>query len=222
MEIQSINIKKLAKYSVEEVLRTNTDAPGFVFLDFGKSLSSYKLREIMVNLKKELSSITINKYDKKLSYHWLVRFDQQENTPFHIDNAEDESFLMLGYEPSEITSELYIADYHKFATNNEFAPTDYLRNFTPVFKEEESLLLPFITKIASFHKNTYKIVLINNSKPKPVAKTLGVFHKAQIVRQDLKKSRIVNSMIINMIPTNKIIDNEPDENEFLKTAIISK
>ncbi|WFO17676.1 hypothetical protein M601_008580 [Cellulophaga baltica 4] len=52
MEIQSINIKKLAKYSVEEVFRTNTDAPGFVLLDFGKSLSSYKLREIMVSLKK--------------------------------------------------------------------------------------------------------------------------------------------------------------------------
>ncbi|MBA6316055.1 hypothetical protein [Cellulophaga baltica] len=222
MEIQSINIKKLAKYSVEEVFRANTDAPGFVLLDFGKSLSSYKLREIMVNLKKELSSFTISEYNKKLSYHWLVRFDQQEDTPFHVDNAAEESFLMLGYEPSEIASELYIADYHKFATNNEFAPTDYLRNFTPVYQEDESLLRPFSTKIASFHKDTYKIVLINNSKPKPVANTLGVFHKAKIVRKDLKKSRIVNSMIINMLPANKIIDNEPDEEEFLKTALISK
>ncbi|WP_435654528.1 hypothetical protein [Cellulophaga baltica] len=222
MEIQSINIKKLAKYSVEEVFRTNTDAPGFVLLDFGKSLSSYKLREIMVSLKKELSSFTISEYNKKLSYHWLVRFDQQEDTPFHLDNAAEESFLMLGYEPSEIRSELYIADYHKFATNNEFAPTDYLRNFTPVYKEDESLLQPFSTKIASFYKDTYKIVLINNSKPKPVANTLGVFHKAKIVSKDLKKSRIVNSMIINMLPANKIIDNEPDEEEFLKTALISK
>jgi hypothetical protein len=39
----------------------------------------------MVDLKNELSFIV--KYDKKLSYHWLVRFDQQVNTPFHVDNA---------------------------------------------------------------------------------------------------------------------------------------
>jgi hypothetical protein len=48
---------------------------------------------------------------KKLSYHWLVRFDQQVNTPFHVDNAADQSFLMLGYEPSEIESELHIYKY---------------------------------------------------------------------------------------------------------------
>jgi hypothetical protein len=36
------------------------------------------------------------------SYHWLVRFDQQVNTPFHVDI--DQSFLMLGYEPSEKVS----------------------------------------------------------------------------------------------------------------------
>jgi hypothetical protein len=33
----------------------------------------------MVDLKNELSKFTIVKYDKKLSYHWLVRFDQQIN-----------------------------------------------------------------------------------------------------------------------------------------------
>jgi hypothetical protein len=48
----------------------------------------------MVDLKNELSKFTIVKYDKKLSYHWFVRFDQQVNT-FHVDNAADQSFLML-------------------------------------------------------------------------------------------------------------------------------
>jgi hypothetical protein len=56
------------------------------------------------------SSLLLNM--TKLSYHWLVRFDQQVNTPF-VDNAADQSFLMLGYEPSE--SELHIADYYKYA-----------------------------------------------------------------------------------------------------------
>jgi hypothetical protein len=70
----------------------------------------------MVDLKNELSFIV--KYDKKLSYHWLVRFDQQVNTPFHVDNAADQSFLMLGYEPSEIESELHIADYYKYANES--------------------------------------------------------------------------------------------------------
>jgi hypothetical protein len=55
------------------------------------------------------SSLLLNMTKIKLSL--AVRFDQQVNT-FHVDNAADQSFLMLGYEPSEIESELHIADYY--------------------------------------------------------------------------------------------------------------
>jgi hypothetical protein len=73
------------------------------------------------------SSLLLN-MTKKLSYHWLVRFDQQVNTPFHVDNAADQSFLMLGYEPSEIESELHIADYYKYANESGTATKDYLKS----------------------------------------------------------------------------------------------
>jgi len=165
MEITEINIKKIAQYCFENVFRTTTNKPGFVYLDFGVNLNSTQLRNIMVDLKNELSKYTRKHFSKKLSYHWLVRFDQQVNTPFHIDNAGEESLLMLGYEPSEIESELYLADYFKYAKNSAAAPKNYLEAFTPVFKEDKSLLTPYVIKLRPFNKHTYKIVLINNSNP---------------------------------------------------------
>ncbi|MCM4169982.1 hypothetical protein DHD32_00705 [Arenibacter sp. TNZ] len=222
MEIQHINTKKIAQYCINNVFRTNTDEPGFIHFDFGKNITPYQLRSIMVDLKKELSKLTSVHFDKKLSYHWLVRFDQQVNTPFHVDNAENQSFLMLGYEPSEIESELHIADYYSYAKESQAAPKDYLKNFTPIFKDDESLLAPYTTKVKSFNKDSYKIVLINNSNPKSSPETLGVFHKALIVKSDLEKSRIVNSMVLNMLPKGKIDHDQLNEEKFLNTDVISK
>ena len=222
MEIKEVNIKEIAEHCVENVFRTNTDAPGFVHLDFGKDSTSLQLRTIMVALKKELSAFTTRRFNKKLSYHWLVRFDQQVSTPFHLDNAEDQSFLMLGYQPSEVESELYIADYYKYASDKKEASETYLKNFIPVFKGDEAILKPYITKLASFNKHTYKIVLINNSNPKQSRETLGVFHKAKIKKPDLNKSRIVNSMIFNMLSIDNTIEDEKKENAFLSTNRISK
>ncbi|WP_026838542.1 hypothetical protein [Gillisia sp. JM1] len=222
MEIKEVNIENIAQYCIENVFRTTTDKSGFVHLDFGKDIDSYQFRGIMVDLKKELSKYTSKQFNKKLTYHWLVRFDQQVNTPYHIDNAGDQSFLMLGYEPSEIDSELYLADYFKYSNEGEARPTDYLKNFSPVFIKDESLLAPYITKVKPFEKDTYKIVLINNSNPKLDRETLGVFHRARIVKPDLNKSRIVNSMIMNMLPEDENNESEINEKEFIMTDIISK
>ncbi|AUC23057.1 hypothetical protein BTO15_13565 [Polaribacter sejongensis] len=222
MKIKEVNIKKIAEHCIENVFRTNTNSPGFVYLDFGENRTSSELRAIMVALKNELSVFTLRRFNKELSYHWLVRFDQQVSTPFHLDNAEDQSFLMLGYEPSAIESELYIADYYKYANDHKEASEEYLKNFTPVFKEDEAILTPYITKLASFDKHTYKIVLINNSNPKQGRETLGVFHKAKIVKPDLNKSRTVNSMIFNMLSKDNNIEDQKKEHAFLNTDIISK
>jgi len=222
MEITEVNIKKMAQYCFENVFRTTTDKPGFVYLDFGTDLNSTLLRSIMVDLKKELSKYTNKHFSKRLSYHWLVRFDQQVNTPFHIDNAGEESFLMLGYEPSEVECELYLADYFKYAKNSGEAPKNFLEAFTPVFKENEALLTPYITKLSPFLEYTYKIVLINNSNPVLRNDTFGVFHKAKIVEPNLQKSRIVNSALINMSSNNEAEENETSEQDFIKTEVISK
>jgi hypothetical protein len=41
---------------------------------------------------------------------------------------------MLGYEPSEIESELHIADYYKYANESSTATKDYLKKFTQYLK----------------------------------------------------------------------------------------
>jgi adenylate kinase family enzyme len=222
MEIQDINIKEITQQCIKNVFRTNTNEVGFIHLDFGNTLTPYQFRSIMVDLKNELSKFTAVKYDKKLSYHWLVRFDQQVNTPFHVDNAADQSFLMLGYEPSEIESELHIADYYKYANESNAATKDYLKKFTPIFRDEESELAPYATKVNLVQSDSFTIVLINNSNPKSAPETLGVHHKAVIVKPDLSKSRIVNSMVLNMLPKGPINDNELNDEEFLNNGVISK
>jgi hypothetical protein len=222
MEIQDINIKKITQQCINNVFRTNTNEAGFVHLDFGKNLTPYQFRSIMVDLKKELSKFTVVEYDKELSYHWLVRFDQQVNTPFHVDNAADQSLLMLGYEPTEIESELHIADYYKYANESKAATKDYLKNFTPIFKDEESELAPYTTKVKLAQSDSYEVVLINNSNPKSAPETLGMFHKAVISKVDLSKSRVVNSMVLNMLPKGTINGNELSDKEFLDNGVISK
>jgi hypothetical protein len=79
----------------------------------------------MVDLKNELSKFTIVKYDKKLSIGLYVL--TSKSIPFHVDNAAI-NLLMLGYEPSEIESELHIADYYKYANESKAATKDYLKS----------------------------------------------------------------------------------------------
>lgn len=221
MEIKEVNIKNIAQYCIDNVFRTNTDKAGFVYLDFGKQIGSRKLRTIMVELKTELSKFTTNRFNKILTYQWLGRFDQQVNTPYHLDNAGDQSILMLGYEPSEIESELYLADYDKFSKESEAARKDYSVKFNPIIKEKESVLKPYIIEVKPFDKDTYKIILINNSNSKSNSETLGVFHMARIIKPDLNKSRVINSMMLNMVPEGENSEKRISENEFKNTDFIS-
>lgn len=221
MEVKNETIKQLAKKSFNTVFRTTTEAPGFVHLVFSEQFAPYHFRSILTELKKELSALTVSKFNKKLDYHWLIRFDQQVNTSFHVDNAADQSILMLGYEPSEIESELQIADYHAYAETYK-TPEDYYSIFSPIFKEEADLLKPFTSKISTANKNKYSIVMMNNSSPKPNVDTLGVFHKARILNKDLSKSRIVNSMVLNVVAADKITEDQKKENHFLNNNLISK
>jgi hypothetical protein len=222
MEKLSVDIKAIAKNAIRDVFRTDTSKPGFIHIDLGEESSSSELRATMVALKKELSSYTKATYDRPLSYHWLVRFDQQVNTPFHVDNAANQSFLMLGYEPTPIQSELYIGDYHKYARECKDAPKSYLKDFTPVFENNHEHLKPYITKVETLSNNSYSIVLINNSVPTNHKETLGAFHKATMRSQDFSKERVVNSMIMNMLAEHEEALNEPDEQRFITTSEISK
>ncbi|WP_324023518.1 hypothetical protein QSV08_11700 [Maribacter sp. BPC-D8] len=221
MEVNDVTIKKVASQCFRNVFRTSTAETGFYHIDLGKNSTPFEFRTFMTDLKKELSTLSASTFNKNLSYHWLVRFDQQVNTPFHIDNAGHQSFLLLGYEPTEIESELHLADYHKYANDSDDAE-NFAANFTPVFKGDEALLAPYVTKISAIKKDTYSIVIMNNSSPQVHQETLGVFHKAVIIKQDLSKSRIVNSMVLNMTTDDETVEDRYREEKFLNNTAISK
>lgn len=182
----------------EAVFRTETTPPGFYLLDLGPNVSSFQLREVMVMMKKNLSSLTKDRFGKSLGYQWLGRFDQQVSTKYHLDNAPNQSFLMLGYEPTDIESELYIADYVKFSLDRGIAPSDFFEHYNPIYSDHEDSLNPYVSQVEPFNKNSFKIVLINNSNGQPPCDTLGVLHMARMIKPDLEKRRIVNSMMLSM------------------------
>jgi hypothetical protein len=169
----------------------------------------------MVEMKNYFSALTKRSFDKTLNYQWLGRFDQQANTRYHLDNASNQSFLMLGYEPTEIESELYIADYVEFSRDREIEPAEFFEKFNPGFSDNEEILKPYSTRIKPFQKESCKIVLINNSNCQPECDTLGVLHMAKIKQPDLEKSRVVNSMMLKMVSK----ENESEENDMEKTFL---
>ena len=176
----------------------------------------------MVDLKKGLSILTKNSFGKSLKYEWLGRFDQQVDTKFHLDNSANESFLLLGYEPTEIESELYIADYVKCALDHGIEPAKYFDRFNPVIADHAEILEPYTKKIPGFRKDSFRIVLINNSNSQPECETLGVLHMARIKNADADKSRIVNSMMLTMVWEKCGAKEKDAEKSFLLTDNISK
>lgn len=222
MDIQKIDLKSIVQHCINHVFRTTTDKDGFVLLDFGSQIDSFQLRAIMVDLKVGLSQYTKAQFNKTLSYQWLGRFDQQVSTKYHLDNAGDQSFLMLGYEPSEIESELFLADYVQFSQNNDTNPADYFNKFNPIFKDNETVLKPYIKEVKPFNTATYKIVLINNSNSMSDCETLGVLHMARIKNPDLSKSRVINSMMLSMLKESEIVVNEISVEDFKTTNLVSK
>ena len=221
MNVKKETIAQLAEKSFKSVFRTTTEAPGFVHFIFNKEeFTPFQFRALMIALKKEISKRILSTYQQKLSNHWLVCFDQQVDTPFHVDNAAAHSILMLGYEPSEVASELHLADYHAYAHKTFRNPSAYFHKFTPIFKDDEEKLTPFSTKININTEEQYSIVIMNNSSPTLEATTLGMFHKAVMLTKDAKKSRIVNSMVLNIVPEESLTDDTEKENQFLHHTLM--
>lgn len=204
------------------VFREKFDKPGFAVITFEDTMASKSLRNQMVYLKKALSEKCEKVFGYELDYYWLGRFNQQTTTKYHRDNAPENSFLMLGYEPSLIESKLYLADYSKLVQDKKIPANEYYELHNPIFTEGETLLQPYINEVEKFDRNAYKIVLINNSDLSN-NKTFGVLHKAEIINKDLSKDRVINSMMLYLkadeAPNKKTIYTET---EFIETDLISR
>ena len=106
--------------------RTDFDAPGFCLVNVGGSIGSVAFRQLMVDFKREMTAIHMSTSSDSLIYLSVARFDQQESTKPHLDGGPDQCFLMLGYEPSEIPSELEITDYAKCAFDLKLTPKEFM------------------------------------------------------------------------------------------------
>lgn len=166
----------------DQVWRDSIDTgSGYYLLDAGV-LSSQALRKRMFEIKDMFNEF------QPFGIYSLTRFDQQETTRFHQDGGPDFNILILGYEPSNVRSRLYIAD-HVRAANASSVTTQHI--ISEAMYGGEDFLVGHIMKLPYFKADHSYILIINNSKE------LGVMHKA-IIDKNPKELRIVNSIMLNL------------------------
>ena len=216
-KISRLEIDKI--YS--SVFRKSYDEFGFIILTFEREMNSLLLRKLMIKIKEELSKKCQDEFEEALDFYWLGRFNQQNTTKYHRDNAPKDSYLMLGYEPTKVESKLSFADYHQLVVEKNIPIDKYYDLHNPIFKDGEELLKPYINLVENFDKTAYKIVLMNNSDLTS-KKTCGVLHKAEIVKKDLTESRVINSIMLYLKPLDAPNSKTKEEEiEFLETNEIS-
>ena len=188
----------VAQRAYDLVWRFDFTAPGFCVLDAG-AVDSHTLRAWMAHLKRLLSEISERRTGKPFLFRSMARFDQQETTKFHLDGAPDQSMLMLGYEPSQVQSRLFLGDYTRAAFDLRITPQQFLQDYNPMFRKGEEHLARYATELPQPEPGHARILLINNSSlaySEARTNPLGVMHKAIIVTPDEAKRRIVNSTML--------------------------
>ena len=202
--------------------RFDFTAPGFCLLDLGSGVDSHTQRSWMVSLKGRMSEVGVNRGGKPFVFASMARFDQQVTTKFHLDGAPAQSMLILGYEPSNLGSRLFLGDYTRAALDLDITPQQFLNDFNPMYKKGEEMLSRYVTELPQPAKDHSRILVVNNSfLPFTEDRTnpLGVMHKAIIVTPNDAESRIVNSTMVVMEGEEISADKQE---EFVATDKISK
>ncbi|MDI5920108.1 hypothetical protein QLQ86_04815 [Halomonas sp. LR5S13] len=219
-------LRSIADDIYRRTCRVNFDRPGFCVLPLGRDIDSVDLRQVMVDLKREMAAIHESTTGNTLAYLSAARFDQQETTRPHLDGGPDECFLMLGYEPSAIDSDIEIFDYAKCAFDHDLSPNEFMARYNPMFKPGHDLLRPYKTRVPCFSSTDYQVLCINNScspysESQPAWQ--GTLHAATIAPPDESKRRVINSTMIVSVPagTPDFID-DYQLNDFLTTSAVRR
>src|SRR3954453_17595156 len=104
------------------VLRTSLERPGWALLDAGGLAPGRDSRTRVVEFGRELDRYYRRHHGAGLVFLSMSRFDQQTPTRPHRDGGPDASVLLLGYEPSEVPSRLYLLDYTRAARDRGLTP----------------------------------------------------------------------------------------------------
>lgn len=131
---------EIAEAVYNRVFRTDFSQPGFALIDRGRNFGSETQRQLMIDLKYELSQLERKHRGHELVYQSLTRFDQQVKTKPHRDDDRNESILVLGYGPSLIETRLGMSDYSKCAHDRGMTPAEFLKQFNPMFSDGQDRL----------------------------------------------------------------------------------
>src|SRR5262249_2112354 len=104
----SAEMQSLSETVAAAVFRTDLSLPGFALIDLGASLTAAEFRSLLIALTEGLRAAYQRTFGRPLVYLSLGRFDQQVSTEAHLDGGPDESILILGYEPTEVISRLFL------------------------------------------------------------------------------------------------------------------
>ncbi|HBJ35601.1 MAG TPA: hypothetical protein DDZ51_12805 [Planctomycetaceae bacterium] len=222
----SLDAQSIAADVYDRTCRTSFDQPGFCVVNVGDTIGSVAFRQLMADIKREMAAIHSLKTGKTLIYLSVARFDQQESTKPHLDGGPDECFLMLGYEPSEIESEIEISDYTKCAFDLGLTPKEFMAKHNPMFKAGHEMLRPYTTRVVCFSPSSFQIVCINNSSApfsSSSAHWQGTLHTAKILAPDESKRRVINStMIASAAPGSIDQVDEATLNHFIHTSEVKR
>ena len=215
----------LAEKVFAQGFRREFDRPGFALLSLETPITSHALREFLFALKAALSECCRRTTGRSLVVFGLSRFDQQNSTRFHLDGGPEESYLLLGYEPSVVESALRMADYSKAAFDLGLTPEGYLSEHNPMFTSGERMLADYTTPVQGFDSRTAQVLLVNNSRlpfAPSYAHPLGVLHQATILTPQPDKSRVINSILLtSAAPDTGEPLADSVHQEFLRTEVIS-
>jgi len=190
---------KLAERVQELVWRFDFSAPGFCVVDMGADVPSKTFRAGMIALKDELSKINVQRGLPPIAFRSVGRFDAQVTTKFHLDGAPEQSLLILGYEPSNVPSRLFLADYTRAAFDQQMTVAQFLNDYNPMYRPGEELLEKYTTELPRQRAGVWRLVVVNNSSldfSTDRTNPLGVMHKAVIDALDPAQSRVLNSMML--------------------------
>lgn len=220
----SIDITGIATSIFQRVCRTGFDQPGFCVVNLGDDIDSRTLRHIMIEVQHELAILHEKKTGQSLVYLSAGRFDQQTSTRPHLDGGPDESLLMLGYEPSEVTAELEISDYARCAFDMGITPKQFMEQHNPMFHSGYAMLRPYTHSLECFDPADFQIVAINNSSaPIDGSSWLGTLHTATIRNPDDSKRRVINSTMIAPAAADSMIGLSSEAlEEFANTTLIHR
>ncbi len=208
------------------VCRVDFASPSFCLVDLGPDISSPSLRRFMVSLKRALQAIHQTGGRQDLVFMSAARFDQQTTTKLHRDGGPDECFLMLGYEPTAVRSEVDLADYSRCARDLGLTPTEFLNKHNPMFGPGAELLRPYTTRVEGFSNQSHQVLLVNNSMAafsSDGSSWQGVLHTATIQNPSDDHRRVVNSTMIASVPLGTP---EPvsmaEQGEFMNTTTVRR